>query len=891
MKKINLLTLSLFFLISPIAIHPALAKNPDRPQLEVSQTAQNRENDENRAQELYELGRYSEAVTLLEKLAEDYAREGDVEGQALSLRNLSLVYQEMGDWTNARTAISESLALLETLQNPDKTNQANIQNIVALNWESLGQVELMTGNSEAALANWETATEMFEVLENVSGSIRNQVNQVQALESLGLYRQGLKTLEMVNARLQAESNNMVKGKSLQVLGDALRAIGDLEQSQSILEEALAIAERFNDSEAIGSTLFSLANTVRLQGNTTRALNLYEQAKERSAYLPLELHMALYLNQLNLLVEAGTTDDLSAEIAEIQFIFNQLPVSRVSVDSKINLAGSLIQLAQQEAEEFGEPISTNFSEIANLLAIAIQEAQRLNNPRAEAYALGNLGYLYEQNQQWSEALNVTDRALFLTQSIQAADITYQWEWQRGRILQQQGDRAGAIGAYTRAVNILESLRTDLVSISSDAQFSFRESVEPVYRELVGLLLTEGQEVSQAELVQARQVIESLQIAELDNFFRDACLDLKPAQIDKIDPTAAVFYTIILKDSQEDINRSRLEVIVAIPGQPLQRYRTNMFSENNNIDDTIEALRTNLLAPKGRRFRKERYVQPLAEVYDWLIRPIEPNLAANDIQTLVFVLDGQLRNVPMSSLYDGQQFLIENYSVAIAPSLQLIDPKPLVSLESSPVAFKKLQILTAGLSEARQGFSPLPGVELELDRITAELPAERLFNESFTQENFKLSIDEGAFSIVHLATHGEFSSKAEDTFVLTWDDRLNANELDNFLRNKSERAEPIELLVLSACQTAVGDDRAVLGLAGVAVRAGARSTLASLWYVSDEATTLLMTKFYQEVARSLRQEGNPITKAQALREAQLEVLSSELFSHPYYWAAFVLVGNWL
>ena len=231
------------------------------------------------------------------------------------------------------------------------------------------------------------------------------------------------------------------------------------------------------------------------------------------------------------------------------------------------------------------------------------------------------------------------------------------------------------------------------------------------------------------------------------------------------------------------------------------------------------------------------------------------------------------------------------MAIAPSLQLIDPKPLVSLESSPVPFKKLQILTAGLSEARQGFSPLPGVELELDRITAELPAKRLFNESFTQENFKLSIDEGAFSIVHLATHGEFSSKAEDTFVLTWDDRLNANELDNFLRNKSERSEPIELLVLSACQTAVGDDRAVLGLAGVAVRAGARSTLASLWYVSDEATTLLMSKFYQEVARSIRQEGNPITKAQALRQAQLEVLSSEQFSHPYYWAAFVLVGNWL
>jgi CHAT domain-containing protein len=141
-------------------------------------------------------------------------------------------------------------------------------------------------------------------------------------------------------------------------------------------------------------------------------------------------------------------------------------------------------------------------------------------------------------------------------------------------------------------------------------------------------------------------------------------------------------------------------------------------------------------------------------------------------------------------------------------------------------------------------------------------------------------------VHLATHGQFSSSAQDTFVLTWDDRIRANDFSELLRTtEGNRKHPIELLVLSACQTATGDERAALGLAGVAVRAGARSTMASLWIVSDEATSLLMSKFYQELTN--KQE----TKAEALRRAQVAVLRDEHFSHPYFWSAFVLVGNWL
>jgi CHAT domain-containing protein len=272
-----------------------------------------------------------------------------------------------------------------------------------------------------------------------------------------------------------------------------------------------------------------------------------------------------------------------------------------------------------------------------------------------------------------------------------------------------------------------------------------------------------------------------------------------------------------------------------------------------------------------------LQPLQQLYDWLIRPIEADLVANNIKTLVFVPDGALRNIPTAVLHDGKNYLVETYNLAIAPSLQLIDPQPLTQTNR--------ELLLAGLTEARQGFTPLPGVKSELESIQTVFPAQILLNDFFTELNFDTVVNTSPYQLIHLATHGQFSSRAEDTFILTWDDRININELNSLIRSDRQQIRPIELLVLSACQTASGDKQAALGLAGIAVRAGARSTIASLWDVSDESTTLLMSYFYQELAN------RNLSKAETLRRAQLKVLQSEKFSHPYFWSAFILVGNWL
>lgn len=509
------------------------------------------------------------------------------------------------------------------------------------------------------------------------------------------------------------------------------------------------------------------------------------------------------------------------------------------------------------------------EIAQLLVNATKQARELRDSRAEAYSLGQLGHLYETQNQWSDAQKVTEEALKIAQTIQANDITVSWQWQLGRVLKQQNKRTDAIAAYNQAVETLSILRGDLIAMNPEVQFSFREQVEPIYRELVQLLLQDNP--NQDTLRRARAVIEALQLAELNNFFREACLDVRPQQIDQADPNAAIVYSILLPD--------RLAVILSLPGEPLRYYTPSIASDSKTIEKSFD----DLFAALNPFIAVSNPLRPNQQLYDLLIRPIAEDLAQSQVKTLVFVLDGVLRGIPIAALHDGQQYLIEQYSIALSPGLQLLPPRWQRSAASVPS--DQLQTLAGGVSEARQGFSPLPGVVKEVEQISALVPTNVLLNQAFTRTQFEGKVESVPFPIVHLATHGQFSSEAENTFLLTWDGRINVKEFDQLLegRNRQDR-RPIELLILSACQTAAGDKRAALGLAGIAVRSGARSTIATLWSVQDNSTAMLMTQLYEE----LRQPG--ITRAEALRRAQLKLLRSTNYQHPFYWSPFVLVGNW-
>lgn len=806
---------------------------------------------ENQAQELYENGEFQPAIVKLKAAIHKYQQQDNYIGQIIAWRNLGLVYQKTGDGKQAQQAIEKSIEYLTKISDYKKR-----QHLFATTLEVKAQIQLSIGDDQNSLNTWKQVIDIYQALGNNQGLIRTKINESLSLQSLGLYNQAVKNLISTQVDLNKQADNLLKAKALLNLGDVLRGVMKLEESEKVLNQSLTIAKHLSSDSAITEALISLGKTYRLQSKSEQAIDYYQQAIAKSS--TPDLLIQAYLHKLDFLLSQSQISAISELIPQIQDTLTKLPPSRSAVYARITFTRTLIK---------NEKIAKTYQNlIVNELVTALNLSQKLGDSRAESYALGVLGNLYEKNQRYPEAQKLTEKAVLISQRIKSTDISYKWQWQLGRILAAQENRDDSISAYQQAVGNLKSLRKDLVAISSDLQFSFREDVEPVYRELARLLLQK--KPTQDELKDARKVIEDLQLAELDNFFRDACLNAKPAQIDKFnDPQTAIVYTLILKD--------KLELIVALPNQPLKHYSQSISEVDFN--ENITELKSTLSIPEiiSRKRRKKLS----EEIYNLLInQELAANLAIRNIKNLVFIADGVLKNIPLAALYDGEKYLIEKYSIAIAPSLQLVDIKPL--------SREQVQLFAGGLSEARKNFNPLPNVLTEVKQLKDNFPSGVfLINKSFVTKNLEANIQQYPAQIVHLATHGQFSSKAEDTFILTWDNQLNIDKLNNLLRSDRKQIRPIELLVLSACQTASGDDKAALGLAGIAVKAGARSTIASLWSVDDKATSILMTKLYQELA-------NPeVTKAEALRRAQIQVLTQEKFKHPYYWSAFVLIGNWL
>jgi CHAT domain-containing protein len=873
-RLLRLILLAIFGLIfslgMPIAF-PVVAQNPPT-QIQQSQPISALTLVQS-GKKYYDAGQFSAAAQLLQQAAQIYQASGDIPHQAQALSLMSLVQQKLGHWQKAKTAVDTSLNLLDKLP-PDK----ELSRIRAQALNSLGHWQLAQGQTEVALLSWEKAEKLY-VRGDIISITGSQMNQALALQALGLYRRAEKLLTQVEQQLYQQPDSPLKATGLLNLGNIRRFDGDLEKSREILTQSLAIAQKLHLPEAESAALLNLGNTElaiakraeelkdtqRSEQYRQKALERYQQAIAKAT--PTTKIQA-QLNYFAALIETKQFT-LIPLIEQIRADLNQLPASRVSIYARVNFAKNLLKM---------EGTSTS-KEIVQILEVAIEQAQSLADRRAESYALGTLGAVYEKARDWSNAKKNTQSALVIAQAINASDISYQWQWQMGRLLQAENATQQAITYYTGAFNNISNLRSDLVALNPEVQFSFRESVEPVYRQLVDLLLRSPQP-NRGNLIQARQVMEALQLAELDNFFGDACAQPKQVNIDELDPNAAVIYPIILPN--------RLEVILKLPGSDNLRHYSLANISETQIDAAVTQLQNSL---KRRSTSLQQIKTQSQQLYNWLIKPFALELettktrSQSQIKTLVFVLDGSLRNLPMAVLHDGQRYLVERYAVSVTPTLQLLEPKP---LQRQP-----LSVLIAGATDApsfkKEGLGAIDNVAVELGGIKENIQRNQtLENQEFIKSNVQTQINKTPFNIVHLATHGKYSSNPEKTYILDWNERIKVKDLDNLLRlNYQRSANPIELLILSACETATGDKRAALGLAGIAIRAGARTTLASLWQINDASTAEFMIKFYQELNRG------KITKAEALRNTQLAFLkeSARDYNRPYHWSAFILVGNWL
>lgn len=351
-----------------------------------------------------------------------------------------------------------------------------------------------------------------------------------------------------------------------------------------------------------------------------------------------------------------------------------------------------------------------------------------------------------------------------------------------------------------------------------------------------------------------------------------------------------YAIVYLVSRDE----QLEIIVLPSSGELLRHSVPEATQEKLLP-LVRSLQTEITNPRKRDTIS--YQAPAQQLYQWMIQPIAEDLQKLGVSTILFSLDPGLRSLPIAALWDGQQFLIEKYAISLIPSTSFVD------FRYQPIG--EAEVLAMGASQFKDQ-NPLPAVPVELANIIQLWRGEEYLNERFTLENLKVQRRLSDFEVIHLATHADFQpGSPNNSYIQLWNQKLPLSELPSLNWDNPT----VELLTLSACRTALGDRRSELGFAGLAVQAGVKSALASLWYVSDQGTLGLMSEFYQDLKQA------PI-KAIALQKAQLDMiqgttriendqlitsfgaipLPDELkgthitrLSHPYYWSGFTMIGS--
>lgn len=635
-----------------------------------------------------------------------------------------------------------------------------------------------------------------------------------------------------------------------------------------------------------------------------------------------------------LIRTGPPEDKHHSLAALYGQIAGNPATQADATLYLNLGHQAASLGSA-----GLPLAWRSLDRARALTVA----QPHLRPHLEA--LDALAQLYEEQQRYPEALLLSQQALAPLRADaerKNGDLHVALEWRQGRILRAMGQNAQALGAYQRAVNQLEILRPDIPIEDDDGRSSYRTTFEPVYLGLVDSLLkaVDTLPISQysqhdALLRQARDAVELVKQTELQDYLGDRCVvdAVKGGSATAIPPRTAVLYPIIFPD--------RLELLLET-ATGIARFTTAI--SGSELQRTADLL--------GREMRSQggNYLVHARQLYDWVLRPLDAALAAAAIDTLVVIPDASLRTVPLGALHDGSRFAIEKYAITTATGLSMTNTTPplrqsmtalvagastfggvvdkigtrqadaLLGAASAAAALSASSALAAmsarpqvnngravraigarnlivtstpsspaspapNKSDALRSALALPGVTQEILALQRILPGTALIDAGFTVDAFRAAAGSVQYRIVHVASHGIFGGSADSSYILAYDDLLTLDGLQKILSGEQFQKHPIEILSLSACETAAGNDRAPLGISGAAMKARAKSVLGTLWPVDDEAAVNVMTQFYTGVA----QQGQ--TKAQALQQAQIQLIRNPQLAHPFFWAPFALIGNWL
>lgn len=743
--------------------------------------------------------------------------------------------------------------------------QAQIYCYIAATYRKIGMIS-------AAITHWQKAISIYRDSDNPD-SLRLLatvlVDQGQGYNALGQTQYSKLLLEEAISIATEETFTKVEAVAYQALGNASVIDGNWDSAISDYSKSFSVAEKLNDSKLMVLALNNSSNIFDLKYR--QLLNQANFAKESGSIEAENLFQQSSLMAQKAWNNANKAVNKSKSQQTLFAVEARLNLVKLfQIYSKVGLVESLPSLeylksarqtllllpnSQRKAQALIELAKLQQSDVKTLNQ-ALEVAMKIGHLRTQSLALGHLGSYYEQSKNYDKALELTYQARQVASQTGATDILYRWDWQAGRILSHLNQDKNAQIAYEQAINSLQLIRNQISATGNyKFQIDFQLEVEPVYRELMDLLLKEN--VSDSRLKRILEIKQLLQLSELENFFGDDCIivreNLLPTNYSSNKTT--IVHTIILNQNTY--------LIAELPNGKLKRLLLPLSSAH--ITQMIEQWRYNLENQEN-----EKYLLLSQQLYQLLIEIIEPELTATNTQKLIFVNDGILRNIPMAALQDGKKFLIEKY--AISNSLGF-------SLQLNESSASKVNILAFGLALETSNLPALPHVNEEITKMKTNYNSKSFLNEEFNIENFTQQTESDKYNVIHIATHGKFTGTAEQTYLQAYQQKINLKEFEQIL-NQRQIDSKIDLLTLTACDTAVGNNRAVLGIAGVAIRANIDNVLGTLWSISDTEIVELISNFY----RYWLEEN--LSKSQALQSAQIDLIENPNF-HPAIWSSLILI----
>ncbi|MFM7601559.1 MAG: CHAT domain-containing protein [Pseudanabaena sp.] len=799
----------------------------------------------NQGLQKFQLSQFREALQLNEQALKIYQEIGDYPSQANTQLLIGNVYLIFGQYDNAINTFNQSLEIAKQLGIPNL--EVRLLNNLGAAYFALGQYQKAIDQHQRGLAlARDIADRQGESL--ILGLLGNDY------VALGQYQKALDFYQQYLAATRDIRDHQGEAYALGNIGNTYAYLGQYQKAIDWLQQSLSLIKAIGDRRGEGKALENL-------GNAYASLNKHQQAIEG------------YQQALVIYKQIGDRNGEATALGNLGNAFNAIGQHQKAID---------------------------------YLQQTLEIVQATKDRQAEGATLGNLGNAYYALKQYEKALDLYQQHLVVVRQIGERKGEAQANAGIAATLANLNQTSLAIAFYKSSIGITESIRKDIQSLGKEDRQSYLQTVADRYRHLADLLLNQGR------VIEALQVLDLLKVQELEDYLKNIKGNDRTSQgVRMLEPEKAIRDQVLAAsfENSPEINRQLASKIQQLPKSEINRVpdylqqipqgtvllyplilrdrlELILFSNNNiPVNRTVKISQEKLekliidyrsgLIDAGSEDVKE----PARELYNLLIKPIEAELIQAKAETILYATDGQLRYVPLAALYDGKQWLIEKYRVSNLIAYILSD--------FGQQSRAKPSILAGAFGgrsgEKKFGQTSLPATITEIQAIANS------FNNSVTliEEQFSRQAIESKFknhNIIHLATHAEFNvGIPEDSFIIFGNgDKIRLNEIIDW------KIPNVDLIVLSACQTGVGqlgDGVEILGFGYQVQRAGAKQAIASLWKVDDAGTQALMTAFYGEL-----QKGD-VSVTEALRRAQVALIKSPNYNHPNYWSAFFAIGNGL